>query len=228
MNSSRGVFPLLACAAAIIALAGGCKDLFVPKHRVLVDAIAAAQAPKPSGLSYRLVARRSVVSNVPVQIPVVKACVDAALQSVGMFEAPANVPSDVIIEVMFGQDSTPRVDPAARETFLELSGRANPERSLEKATGPELWDVRVALLGIAGRIENAMPVLATAAADHLGEDTHAEKRVDIPQNSPAVASVRETAIKSLEAKPTVNAPAGPAPAPPPSTPPLGSGAGTGK
>ncbi len=185
-------------AAVVLLVAAGCQNLFTPKHKVLVDALSAPGAAKPSGQSYRLVAKKSMVSSVPVQVPVVKACVDAALGSVGMFEAPANAAPDVIIEVGFGQDSTPRVDPAARETFLQLSARANPQGSLDKATGAEMWDVRVAVLGISGRIETAMPLLCSVAATYIATDTRAETRIEIPQNSPTIAAIREKAINALD------------------------------
>lgn len=188
-------------AAAVVLLSvAGCNNFFTPKHKVLVDSLSAPGALKPSGQSYRLVAKRSVVSSVPVQVSVVKACVDAALASVGMFEAAPNAPPDVVVEVSFGQDSTPRVDPAARETFLQLSARANPERSIDKATGAEMWDVRVAVLGISGRIETAMPLLCSVAASYIATDSRAETRIEVPQNSPAIVALRETALKALDSR----------------------------
>lgn len=201
MNSPPCVSRLLPLVAAAMALAvAGCQNLFTTKHKVLVDAISAPGIGKPSGQSYRLVAKKSMVNAGPVKVEVVKACIDAALGSAGMFEAPPNAAPDVIIEVGFGQDSTPRVDPAARETYLQLSARANPGRSLEKSTGAELWDVRVSVLGMAGRVETAMPLLCSVAVSYIATDTRAETRIEIPQNSPMIAAVRETAIKSLDNK----------------------------
>lgn len=181
-------------------LLSGCGNIFIPKHKVLVDAIASAGQPKPAGQSYRLVGKKSVVGGQPGQVSVVKACVDAALMSNGMFEAPANAAPDVVIEVGFGQDSTPRVDPASRETYLQLSARANPTKLLDRATGEEVWDVRVSVLGIAGRMETAMPLLASVAASYIGADTKVETRIEIPQNAPQISQIRETAIKTLDAK----------------------------
>lgn len=199
--------------AAAVALAGpGCSNIFVPKHKVLVDSITAPGIAKPSGQSYRLVAKSSVVNNVPVQVAVVKACIDAALTGAGMFEAPANVPPDVYIEVSYGNEAGPRIDPATRETFLQLSARSNPGRSLDRATGPELWDVRVGVLGLAGRMESAMPLLSAVAANYIATDTKMESKVEVPKNEPSVAAVRETAIKALEAKGGAPAKAGPPPA----------------
>lgn len=227
---------LVACAllAVVAAFAPGCGTIFTPKHKVLVDAIAAPGLVKPPGQSYRLVARKATVSNATMQVPVVKACVDAALVTIGMFDAPPNVAPDIFIEVNYGTESGPRADPAARETFLQLSARANPDRQLERSTGPELWDVRVGVLGIAGRPETAMPLLASVLVNYIGQDTKAEAKIDIPQNAPSITAVRESAIKALETRPSApadaagspagqpggGAPAGGKPAPPaPATPP---------
>lgn len=182
------------------SLVGGCTNMFVPKHKVLVDSITAPGIAKPAGQSYRLVAKASVVNTAQVQVAVVKACIDAALVGAGMFEAPPNVPPDVYIEVSYGNETGPRIDPATRETFLQLSARSNPGRSLDRATGPELWDVRVGVLGLAGRMESAMPLLSAVAANYIATDTKMESKVEVPKNEPSVAAVRETAIKALEAK----------------------------
>ncbi len=198
-------WPLLAAAALAMA---GCNNIFVPKHRVLVDAIAAPGLQfQPSGTSYRLVARKSTVANVQAQVSVIKACVDAALVGKGMFEAPANVAPDLFIEVGFGVVATPRVDAAARETYLQLAARANASRGVDRGTGPEVWDVRVAVMGVAGRMETAMPLLAAVAADYLGTDTKLETRIEIPQNASAIDTVRQNAIKTLEGREGAGSPA---------------------
>jgi len=218
MNSPGSIlrmFVWMAATAAALGLAG-CENPFIAKHKVLVDAISAPGVEKPSGKSYRLIARKSVVTQSQVQVQVVKACVDAALVSLGMYEPPATVAPDMFIEVGFGTDTTGRVDPSARETFIQLSARDNPEGAIDKGTGPELWDVRVAVLGIAGRTESAMPLLCAVAANYIATDTKMEAKIDIPQNSPMVSSVRESAIRNLEAKSP--APENTAPAPATATP----------
>lgn len=203
---------LLRLALCAVLLSGtGCGNIFVPKHKVLVDAISAPGVVKPSGQSYRLLAKRSVVSQSAGDVAVIKACIDAALSSVGMFEAPANAPSDLFIEVAYGQDTTPRVDPAARETFLQVSARDNPDRSLDRSAGRELWDVRVAVLGVAGRLETAMPLLCSVAANYVATNTQMETKIDVPQNAAHIAAVREHALKVLQNKPAP-APAAPPPA----------------
>jgi hypothetical protein len=230
MNPSGCLSRVLAwmMGASIALVAAGCANLFVAKHKVLVDAISAPGVEKPSGKSYRLLAKKTVVTQAQVQVPVVKACVDAALGGLGMFEPPANVAPDLFIEVGYGTDTSGRIDPAARETYLQLSARENSNHGIDRGTGPELWDVRVAVLGIAGRVESAMPLLSAVAAKYIATDTHMETKEEIPQNSPMIKSVRETAIKALEghtnAAATAPSTPPPAPAQPAEPPSGGSGA----
>lgn len=193
------VLPLV-MGAALLLSAMGCANIFVARHKVLVDAIAAPGAVKPTGISYRLLAKKSVLNNAPGQASVIEACVDAALSTKGMFKPPATVAPDVFIVVGYGVDQTPKIDAAARETFLQLSARSNEGKSIDVATGAEIWDVRVAVLGIAGRMETAMPLLAAVAVDYMGTDTKLETRIEIPQNAPVIGAVRETAIKTLETR----------------------------
>jgi hypothetical protein len=195
---------------------------------VLVDAISAPGAAKPSGKSYRLVAKQSVLTQAGVQMPVVKACVDAALAGQGLFEPPVNVAPDYFIEVGYGTDTSGRVDPASRETYLQLSARENANGAVDRGTGPEVWDVRVAVLGIAGRVESAMPLLCAVAANYIATDTHIETKVEIPQNSPMILSVRENAIKALEAKAATTAPSAPPATPPATTAPPPTSGSTGQ
>src|SRR4051812_28154604 len=185
--------------AATVLFVAGCA-MFVPKHKVLVDAISAPGMTKPTGLSYRLVAKKSMVNQVPAQVSVIKACIDAALTTKGMYEPPPSVAPDLFIEVGYGVDTTPRVDAAARETFLQLSARANPDKAVDHGTGPEVWDVRVGVMGVAGRLETAMPLLCAVASDYMGTDTKLETKIEIPQNAPQIKAVRETAISTLESK----------------------------
>lgn len=217
MNPFRLWWRILGSVAGAAAVLGtaGCGNVFVAKHKVLVDSITAPGTEKPNGKSYRLLAKKSVVTQPQVQVSVVKACVDAALVSIGMYEPPENVAPDLFIEVGYGTETAGRVNPQQRETFLQLSARENADRAVDKGSGPEVWDVRVAVLGIMGRVETAMPLLSAVAANYVATDTHVETKIDVPQNSPMIASVRESAIKALEAKNPAAAPA-PAPSAPPS------------
>jgi len=202
MKFSRRInfWPVAWLGLGAALLGGGCKDFLVAKHKVIVDAISAPGAPKPAGQSYRLVAKKSVVAASQVKLPVVKACLDAALVHQGLYEAPANVPSDIFIEINYGMDAASKIDPASREGFLELSARANHNRTLEPSNGEEVWNVRTAIAGLAGPLESAMPLLAAVGVSYAGMDTHAEAAVMVPENEPAVIDVRETAIKALSGK----------------------------
>ena len=202
MNMSRCIRWLACSALGVAAIAlGGCENIFIPKVRVLVDAISVPGGTKPTGKSYKLVARKSVVVNQQqVNVGVVAACVKAALNLQGMFEAPEKVAPDFFVEVSYGMDAATRIDAMARESYLQLSARSNAERSVDRARGPEVWDVRTSIQGLTGRFESAMPLLATMAGTYAGTDTHVEVPVEVPQNSPVVGSVREAAIKELDEK----------------------------
>ena len=208
MNHLRRLFPLLTWRIVVGAGVGlgGCTDLFIAKQTVLVDSISAPGMAKPTGQSYRLVARKSVVTGQTAQLPVIAACVNSALTMIGLYEAPPKVPSDLFIEVTYGMDTSSRIDPATRESFLQLSARANHGRALEPTREEELWDVRVAIAGVAGRLETAMPLLSQVAATYAGTDTHVETTVQMKPNAPAVVAVRENAIKILETKSDSSAP----------------------
>jgi len=202
MNSPRQfrwlVTPVLAAAVLLLP---GCDNIFVPKNRVLIDAISVPGGAKPEGKSYKLVARKSVVTSLAqVNVGVVSACVKAALNQQGMYEAPDKVAPDLFVEVIYGMDTATRIDPLSRESFLQLSARTNPERQVERGRGPEVWDVRAALQGLTGRFESALPLLSTMAATYAGTDTHVEIPVQVPQNSPAVLAVRDAAVKELDAR----------------------------
>jgi hypothetical protein len=78
-------------------------------------------------------------------------------------------------------------------------------------------------------MENALPLLCAVATDYMGTDTKFETQVEVPQNSPVVRSVRETAIKALEEKAAPTAPPAPSPLPetaPKPNAPTGGGNGT--
>jgi hypothetical protein len=190
----------LVASAVVVGLLAGCGNIFTPKHKVTVDAICAAGVAKPAGQSFRLVGKRSVLAQGQVNIGVVSACVSAALAHAGMYEAPEKVPADLLIEVSCGQDNAPRMDPATRETYLELSARTNNARAMETSREPEIWNVRVSIQGLVGRIESSMPLLAAVASSYSATDTKFQSLIEVPQNNASIAAVREAALKTLDAK----------------------------
>ncbi len=185
--------------ALAISLLGGCGNIFVPKHKVTVDAICAPNIEKPAGKSFRLVGRRAVMTSGQVDAAVVAACVSAALAHAGMYEAPETVPPDVMIEVSCGQELAPRADPSTRETYLELSARPNKGKAMVSSREPEIWNVRVSIQGMAGRIETAMPLLSAVASSYTAMDTKFQTLIDVPQSNASIAAVREAAVKTLDA-----------------------------
>ena len=188
---------LLAGVGAACWLAG-CGNIFVPKHKVTVDAICAAGVEKPAGKSFRLVAKKTVLAQSPANVGVISACVSAALAHAGMFEAPAIAPPDLLVEVSCGQESAPRADPASRETYLELSARPNRAKVMESSREPEIWNVRVSIQGLTGRIESAMPLLSAVAASYTAADTRFQTMIEVPQNNVSITAVREAALKTLD------------------------------
>ena len=54
-----------------------------------------------------------------------------------------------------------------------------------------------AVLGVAGSIETAMPLLSSVAVNYLASDTRLETTVEIPDNSPMVEAVRTGALKQV-------------------------------
>ncbi len=196
-SSRLWVWAAVAWAASLQA---GCGNFLVPKHRVSVDAICAAGVTPPAGQSFRLVARKSILAQGQVNAGVISACVGAALGHVGMFEAPAIAPPDMIIEVSCGQEAGSRIDPSSRETYLELSARPNSARAMERSREPEIWNVRVAVQGLVGRIETALPLLSAVASSYVAMDTRFSIMIEVPQNNASITAVREAAMKTLDAK----------------------------
>ena len=191
-------------------LLAGCGNIFVAKHKVTVDAICVAGVEKPAGKSFRLVGKKSIVTQSQANVGVISACVSAALAHAGMFEAPAIAPPDLVVEVSCGQESAPRSDPSSRETFLELSARPNRGKAMESSREPEIWNVRVSIQGLSGRIESAMPLLAAVAANYTAADTRFQTQIEVPQNNVSITAVREAALKTLDAKAAAAAAAPPA------------------
>ncbi|HEY1110871.1 MAG TPA: hypothetical protein VGE76_19615, partial [Opitutaceae bacterium] len=195
-------------AASLLALLAGCAAL-APKHRILIDSITSAGAAKPSGQSYRLllVERGGAGTRYAMAKHLVEACVNSALGTVGMFEAPANAAPDVFITATYGVDGAARSDPHGREAFLQLSGRANPDGALAVTkTAPEIWDVRAGFMSGTTNPVGAMPMLAATAVNYIATDTKVETRVEVAQNAPNVQQIREAAIKRIEAAGNVPAP----------------------
>jgi hypothetical protein len=186
--------------AAAMLLTTGCETVVGPKQRVGVDAICAVGTTKPTGKTFRLLEKRTVKAGQPVKSELLAACVAAALVREGMLEAPVGVASDLMIEMNFGVYGGLRADPMMLDTTLELSARSNVARAMDLSTEPEVWNVRASIQGLRGRMERALPLLASVAAGAAATDTKVLTKVEIAENAPAVIAVRDAAVKTLEAR----------------------------
>lgn len=186
--------------AAAMLLGTGCETVSGPRQRVGVDAICAVGVTKPTGKTFRLLEKRTVKAGQPVKSEILAACVGAALVREGMVEAAAGAPADLEIEMNLSIQGGLRADPMMLDTVLELSARGNAARTTEGARGPEVWNVRASIRGLRGRMENALPLLATVVAGAAATDTKILTKVEVAENAPAVVAVREAAVKALEAR----------------------------
>jgi len=72
--------------------------------------------------------------------------------------------------------------------------------------------VRVAVHGLVGRIETALPLLSAVASSYAAMYTRFSTMIEVPQNNASITAVREAALKTLDAKAagTSTGPAAPA------------------
>ena len=186
--------------AAAVLLTTGCGTVVGPKQRVGVDAICAVGATKPTGKTFRLLEKRTVKAGQPVKSEILTACVAAALVREGMVETAVGAPADLVIEMNLSVQGGLRADPMMLDTVLELSARGNAARAIEGAREPEVWNVRASIQGLRGRMENALPLLASVAAGAAATDTKVLTKMEVAENAPAVIAVRDAAVKTLEAR----------------------------
>jgi hypothetical protein len=186
-----GIFLL----TAVLALLNACA--FIPTHEVAVDAIS---GPNPSsGHAYRLADKDPLVVREARQHRLVLACVAAALEAKGLYEAPAGVKPDITIEVDYGTSrgvSSPTRRnpgmPATTESFLSLSARL-PKTDNGPGKGEEIWNVRTSIVEDGVDLGTLIPVLAAVSADYIGQDTQMERSMKISEKQPQVANVKSVA-----------------------------------
>jgi hypothetical protein len=71
---------------------------------------------------------------------------------------------------------------------------------MDRSREPEIWNVRVAVHGLVGRIETALPLLSAVASSYAAMDTRFSTMIEVPQNNASITAVREAAMKTLDAK----------------------------
>jgi hypothetical protein len=185
----RHLLPLWILLAGFASVFAGCANM--PTYfRVGVDAITAQ--PDTTGLSYRLVAKDATTYQDPDVHKLAQACVVAALESRGMFQAPPNTRPDLIIELDYGQGNSIRISSrgSTQETFLSLSARIYTGDPATR--GPEVWNVRAAMAEETARILVVIPVLASVAADHAGLETLNKQELKVSDQSEGVVMIRKT------------------------------------
>lgn len=190
----------LGVIAAALLLTTGCETVVGPRQRVGVDAICESGATKPVGKTFRLLEKQSVKAGQPVKSEILAACVGAALVREGMVEGAVGAPADLMIEMNLSVQGGLRADPMMLDTVLELSARGNAARALDMSRESEVWNVRVSIQGLRGRMENALPLLASVAAGAAATDTKVLTKMEVAENAPAVSAVRGAAVKTLEAR----------------------------
>ena len=186
---ARCIFYLLAAGVF-----GGCS--FIPNHQVTVDAINGLTSP--IGTSYRLADKDPLAIRNPAQHKQVFACVGAALDTKGVYEALPGVRPDFIVEIEYGAlrgagfaGMTGMVP--LTENYLQLSAR-RPRTDGQPGKGEEIWNVRTSVTEEQVDLPTIMPVLAAVAADYAGLDTQNEKTIKISEKQPNIVHVKSVAM----------------------------------
>jgi cytochrome c551/c552 len=186
-------FLVILFSAGAAGLLAGCS--FVPSHQVAVDAIS---GPVTSvGQSYRLSDKDPMATRESGQHKLIFACVAAALDANGVFEAPVGTKPDFTVEVDYGANrngGVPRTSgmPPTTENFLQLSAR-RVKSDGSPGKGEEIWNVRASLLEERVDLNTLIPVLAAVAADYAGLDTQVEKMVKVREDQGNIAHVKTVA-----------------------------------
>ncbi|HEX2854831.1 MAG TPA: hypothetical protein VHO24_16480 [Opitutaceae bacterium] len=197
-DRSRSFPAPLICAGAALLL-GACA-VFVPTHTIAVDAIS---GPVTSlGTAYRLADKDPMAIRNAAQHKLVFTCVGAALDTKGIFEAPAGTKQDFNVEVDYGVNrgtGVPRMMGVmgTTELFLQLSAR-RPKAEGARGKGEEVWNVRVSVMEDGADLGSVISVLAIAAADYAGLDTQTEKSIKVSEKDPRVLHVKSVARTVLQ------------------------------
>jgi hypothetical protein len=209
--------PLRRALLLPVLLLGGCSMV----HEVTIDAI--SNRSRPLGASYHLAVNDpSGGVEVETQALAVRTVRDA-LAARGLYEAPASVRPDMVIEasyerghghikivterntdILLGPGVMPPPNSRAIVVFdktLELTGRV-PAVPGSNKPGEELWSVKTKIVDTKQDLASYLPALASAAIDYIGENPGRELVVPLEASQAAVL---------LQRRP--GAAAGPEPAP---------------
>lgn len=173
-------------------LLAGCA--FIPNHSVAVDAISGFPATAPVGPSYKLADRDPMLVRDASQHKRVFACVAAALETKGVYEALPGAKPDFIVEIDYGSlrgtgfGGMSGMIPMT-ENFLQLSAR-RPRTDGAPGKGEEIWNVRTSVTEEQIDLLTIMPVLASVAADYAGLDTQTEKTIKVSDKAANIVHIR--------------------------------------
>lgn len=199
---ARRNFLVLLFYVGAACILGGCAA-FVPTHDVAVDAISGPVTAL--GTAYRLTDKDPMAVRNAVQHKLVFACVGAALDTKGIFEAPPGTKPDFNVEVDYGVNrgtGVPRLMgiAATTELFLQLSAR-RPKAEGAPGKGEEVWNVRVSVMEEGADLGSIIAALAVAAADYAGLDTLTEKTIKVSEKDGRVLHVKSVARSVLIPRP---------------------------
>ena len=197
-------------------LLSGCNT----SYNVAVDAI--NHPRKPSGTSYRFTTNRPRPGADARIHTIAQAAVRTALEGRGLFEAPPGATPDMLLDLDYGMGQplpSAAGAPGAvfvtrsgsllggggggvqmvREVFLKLSAREYLPRRAQPR-GEELWDIHVSIDAAEASLDQALPVLASAAIDYLGENSHIQIVVELKRDAPDIKFIREGVEAALRAQ----------------------------
>lgn len=183
----RHLFVVAGLLAA--ALFTGCSNV----HQVTIDAI--SDRSKPLGSSYHLEVNDPTGGVEPAMHQVAVGAIKDALAARGLYETPASVRPDMVIEasyaighgyvnivteqntaVMLGASITQPSQSKAIVVYdktLELTARApaKPGGAAKQAgNGDELWSLKVKIVDPKQELAPYLPALASACIDYIGEN----------------------------------------------------------
>lgn len=196
------LLPLLRRALLLSGLLlAGCSVV----HDVTIDAI--SDRSKPLGASYHLEVN-DPSGGVEVDThALAERTIKDALAARGLYEAPAGVRPDMVIEasyerghghikivterntdILLGPGITPPPNSRAVVVFdktLELTARSPAYPGGNKA-GAELWSVKTKIVDTKQELATYLPALASAAIDYIGENPGRELVLPLPASQAAV------------------------------------------
>ncbi|HVT73618.1 MAG TPA: hypothetical protein VHD61_10800 [Lacunisphaera sp.] len=187
--------------AAMLGLLAGCQTV----HDVTIDAI--SNQAKPMGSSYRLVVHDPTGGVDKELAATAVANIKDALAARGLYEAPAGLQPDVVIDYQFGigpgEIKIVRAPPAIMnsggigiqdvdygdkpiivfEKFISLSarepvpGETAGGRGHATKKGDEVWNLRVSIEDEKKDLAPYLPVLASVSVDYMGANSVEEEHV---------------------------------------------------